>query len=161
MLRKPGAPARRLVYALRRLGYVEVVPNQRPGTWRNTMEGNALANATAAAPISRADAVRPLREFLIRVSVVNNDPSTLCRVGRSLSLADCLRPQHVIRTSIWRFTWTAVQSVRSIGPRRCWPAPRPRGERKAPFSQLLWIGWRGGNRRILQTCESDSFLLFS
>ena len=42
--------ARRIVYSLRRLGYVEVVPQQRPGTWRNTMAGNALANATAAAP---------------------------------------------------------------------------------------------------------------
>jgi hypothetical protein len=35
---------------LRRVDYVEVVPGQPPGTWRNTMAGNALANATAAAP---------------------------------------------------------------------------------------------------------------
>jgi hypothetical protein len=59
VLRIPGERARRLVYALRRVGYVEVVPGQPPGTWRNTMAGNALANATAAAPISRADSQAP------------------------------------------------------------------------------------------------------
>ena len=74
--------ARRIVYSLRRLGYVEVVPQQRPGTWRNTMAGNALANATAAAPISRAQAELLLRDFLARVRSLNSDRSQLYRVGK-------------------------------------------------------------------------------
>jgi Mn-dependent DtxR family transcriptional regulator len=78
---------RRFVYSLRRLGYVEVVQQQRPGTWRNTMAGNALTNATAVSPLSRTDADRLLKEFLIRVAIVNDDPSWLYRVGRWSSSA--------------------------------------------------------------------------
>jgi len=96
VLRIPGGPARRLVYALRRLGYVEAVPDQRPGTWRNTISGNALANATAAAPISRPDADRVLREFLMRVGVVNSDPSALYRVGMVVVFGSYLKPQQLI-----------------------------------------------------------------
>src|SRR5437870_563808 len=82
VLKIPEERARRLVYSLRRLGYVEVVPQQGLGAWRNTMTGNALANATAAPPISRTDADRHLKEFLIRVGIVNGDKSWLYRVGK-------------------------------------------------------------------------------
>jgi len=82
VLRIPGERARRLVYALRRVGYVEVVPEQPPGTWRNTMAGNALANATSAAPISRADADRVLNAFLVRVGIVNDAKTSLYTVGK-------------------------------------------------------------------------------
>lgn len=82
VLNVPGRTARRFVYALRRLGYVEVVPRQPPGTWRNTMAGNALANASAAAPISRAHAGRVLNAFLTRVGIVNDDKTSLYRVGK-------------------------------------------------------------------------------
>jgi len=82
VLRIPGESARRHVYALRRVGYVEVVPGQPPGTWRNTMAGNALANATAAPPTSRADADRVLNAFLIRVGIVNDAKTSLYSVGK-------------------------------------------------------------------------------
>src|SRR5207248_2289196 len=84
---------RRLVYSLRRLGYVEVIRQQRLGTWRNTMAGNALANATAAPPLSRTDADRLLKEFLIRVGIVNNDPSWLYRVGKVVIFGSYLKSQ--------------------------------------------------------------------
>jgi hypothetical protein len=85
--------ARRLVYSLGRLGYVEVVRQQRPGTWRNTMAGNALANATAAPPISRPVADRLLKEFLVRVRTVNGDPSWLYRVGKVVVFGSYLSNQ--------------------------------------------------------------------
>src|ERR1700674_1137489 len=56
LLKVPEGPTRRLVYTLRKLGYVEVASGQPPGTWCHTMAGNALAHATAALPISRAHA---------------------------------------------------------------------------------------------------------
>jgi len=93
VLRIPGGPARRLVYALRRLGYVEVVPHRRPGTWRNTIAGNALANATAASAVARADADRLLHEFLTRVSIVNGDPSSLYRVAKVVVFGSYLKSQ--------------------------------------------------------------------
>jgi hypothetical protein len=75
VLKVEAEQARRLVYSLRSLGYVEVVSRQPPGTWRNTMAGNALANATAAAPISRAQAELLLRGtslFESEVSIATN-----------------------------------------------------------------------------------------
>jgi len=94
VLKIPKEQARRLVYSLRRLGYVEVVRQQgRPGTWRNTMAGNALANSTAAPPLSRTDADRLLKEFLIRVGIVNNDPSWLYRVKKVVIFGSYLNSQ--------------------------------------------------------------------
>jgi len=94
VLKIPKEQARRLVYSLRRLGYVEVVRQQgRPGTWRNTMAGNALANSTAAPPLSRTDADRLLQEFLIRVGIVNDDPSWLYRIGKVVVFGSYLNSQ--------------------------------------------------------------------
>jgi hypothetical protein len=93
LLKVSEGPARRLVYALRVLGYVEVVPQQRPGTWRNTMAGNALANASAAPPISRAEASRQLEQFLERVALVNADDSLPHRVGKVVLFGSYLSNQ--------------------------------------------------------------------
>jgi predicted nucleotidyltransferase len=93
LLKVSEGEARRLVYALRVLGYVEVVPEQRAGTWRNTMVGNALANASAARPISRAEASRQLEQFLVRVALVNADDSWLHRIGKVVIFGSYLSNQ--------------------------------------------------------------------
>jgi hypothetical protein len=93
MLKIPTEQAQRLVYSLRSLGYVEVVRQQRPGTWRNTMAGNALANATAAPPLCRTDADRLLKAFLVRVGIVNDDPSWLYCVRKVVIFGSYLTNQ--------------------------------------------------------------------
>jgi predicted nucleotidyltransferase len=93
VLKIPEEEARRLTYWLRRLGYVEVVRQQRPGTWRNTMAGNALANATAVRRLSRSVADRLLKEFLVRVGIVNDDPSWLYRIGKVVIFGSYLKGQ--------------------------------------------------------------------
>lgn len=93
VLKVPEERARRLVYSLRTLGYVEGVSQQPRGTWRNTMAGNALANATAAEPISRSAVDRWLKDFLARVGVVNGDDSWLYRVGKVVLFGSCLSDQ--------------------------------------------------------------------
>jgi len=72
--------ASRLISALRAAGYVEPVPGERRGTWRNTTLGNALANATTARPVKRGTAERRLAEFLSRVREVNAKSDYLYRV---------------------------------------------------------------------------------
>jgi hypothetical protein len=96
LLKISEGQARRLVYVLRVLGYVEVVPEQRPGTWRNTMAGNALANASAAPPMSRAEASRQLQQFLERVALVNADESLPHRVGKVVIFGSYLSDQQRI-----------------------------------------------------------------
>ena len=93
VLKAPEHQARRLVHALRVLGYVEIAPLLRRGTWRNTMAGNALANATAALPISRRDASRRVEEFLARARSVNSDDSWLYRVGKVVIFGSYLNHQ--------------------------------------------------------------------
>jgi hypothetical protein len=94
LLKVSEGQARRLVYALRVLGYVEVVREQRAGTWR--MAGNALANASAPRPISRAEASRQLDEFLARVALVNADDSFPHRVGKVVIFGSYLSNQERI-----------------------------------------------------------------
>lgn len=48
--------------------------------WRNTIKGNALANATAAKPIGRPKADKAFAEFMERVNQVNQDPYFLYKV---------------------------------------------------------------------------------
>jgi hypothetical protein len=93
LLEAPEGRTRRLVYTLRKLGYVEVASGQLPGTWRNTMTGNALAHATAALPISRVHADRQLKEFLARVETVNGDESWPHRVGKVVLFGSYLSNQ--------------------------------------------------------------------
>jgi hypothetical protein len=116
VLKVSGEQARRLVYALRRLGYVEVVPQQRSGTWRNTMAGNALANAIATPPISRTDADRLLKEFLIRVGIVNGDKSWLYRVGKVVIFGSYLSNQEWVGDID-----LAIQLDRRPEFAECWP----------------------------------------
>jgi hypothetical protein len=134
--------ARRLVYSLRKLGYVEVVPQQRPGTWRNTMAGNALANATAAPPISRTDADRLLKEFLIRVGIINGDKSWLYHVGKVVIFGSYLSNQDWVGDID-----LAIQLDRRPEFAECWPeallaradAAANRGRRFGGFlERLAW-----------------------
>jgi len=69
------------------------IPQQRRGTWRNTMAGNALANATAAPTISRRDACRRVEEFLARARSVNSDDSWLHRIGKVVVFGSYLNNQ--------------------------------------------------------------------
>ena len=96
LLKVSEVQARRLVYRLGKLGYVEVVPQRRPGTWRNTMAGNALANASALSPISRAEASRQFEAFLVRVAQVNADESLPHRVGKVIVFGSFLSDQERI-----------------------------------------------------------------
>ena len=72
--------ASRLISALQEHAYVEPVPTEHRGTWRNTTLGNSFANATAARPVKRRVAERRLSEFLNRVRRVNAKPTFLYRV---------------------------------------------------------------------------------
>jgi hypothetical protein len=60
------------------------------------MAGNALANATATPPISRADAGRRVEEFLVRVGIVNGDDSWPYRVGKAVIFGSYLNNQEWI-----------------------------------------------------------------
>jgi len=72
--------ASRLISALRERVYVEPVPTEPRGTWRNTTLGNSFANATAARPVKRKVAEQRLAEFMERVRHVNAKPAFLYRV---------------------------------------------------------------------------------
>lgn len=76
--------ADKLIAALRSSGYVEKAPRQPKGTWRNTIAGNALANATAAKPIRRKTGEDRLAEFLGRVHLLNADDNWAHRVTKVL-----------------------------------------------------------------------------
>jgi hypothetical protein len=158
VLKVSEGAARRLVYALRVLGYVEVVPQQRPGTWRNTMAGNALANASAAPPISRAEASRQLQQFLERVALVNADDALPQRVGKVVIFGSYLSNQDRIgdidlairldRRPQFAERWTEVVLARAESAER-------RGRRFRGFlDRLAWAEdevkrlLRGGTRLL-------------
>jgi hypothetical protein len=158
VLKVPVEQARRTVYSLRRLGYVEVVSQQRPGTWRNTMAGNALANATAAAPISRTQAHRLLTDFLVRVKSLNSDKSQLFRVGKVVVFGSYLSGQQWLND-----VDLAIRLDRRPEFAECWPeavlaraeAEEKRGRRFRGF--LDGLAWpeadakrylRGGTRSL-------------
>jgi predicted nucleotidyltransferase len=50
--------------------------------WRNTINGNALGNASAAKPYKRKTAEKALTKFMERVQKVNSDPYYLYKVTR-------------------------------------------------------------------------------
>ena len=83
-LKVTQAEARRVARALTRLGYIEPYRfnDLDEPHWKNTVAGNAFANASAGAPISRATAERLVKELLERVDRVNADPHYLYRVRR-------------------------------------------------------------------------------
>ncbi len=96
------------------------------------MAGNALANATAAAPISRTDADRLLKEFLIRVGIVNGDKPWLYRVGKVVIFGSYLNSQDCVgdidlairldQRTEFAECWPEALLARAETPRRTWAA---------------------------------------
>lgn len=97
---------------LRDEGYVESERHGKTECWGLTVEGRALAMATAARPVKRSTAQRVLREFMARVHQVNRDDYHLYRVTKvvvfgsylgsepelgDLDLAIELQPKHFDR----------------------------------------------------------------
>jgi predicted nucleotidyltransferase len=77
------AEAHGLVTSLVLEGLVERVGDDPAAPeYRNTIAGNALANASAAKPVHRKTAERAVAEFLARVQRVNADDHYLYRVER-------------------------------------------------------------------------------
>jgi hypothetical protein len=72
ILHVDATTAQQIIANLEAEGYIERMEEVRWGIyWHNTLKGNALANASAAGPITRATAERNLQEFLARVEQVN------------------------------------------------------------------------------------------
>jgi len=61
---------------------IEEYPGREPPFWKNSIEGNAVAMATAARPVTRATAERVLAEFLDRVATVNGSNHLAYRIQR-------------------------------------------------------------------------------
>lgn len=81
-LEVPPVQAERLLLELEQRGYVTRAPGYEEPLWRNTVEGNRLALASAAKRISRETADRLVAELLDRVARVNADEHFLYRVKR-------------------------------------------------------------------------------
>jgi hypothetical protein len=80
-----------VIEELCRLGYIELETNYPHGPWwRTTVKGNALALASAARPLRRANAERTLSEFLVRVRAVNANPYYLYAVCKVLLFGSML-----------------------------------------------------------------------
>lgn len=74
---------RRLLDELSRLGYIEQASSRNgQQRWQNTIQGNALALASAAKPTTRAKADQIFADFMQRVHTVNNDPYYLFKVTK-------------------------------------------------------------------------------
>ena len=97
------------------------------------MADNALANATAALPISRADAVRRVEELLVRVGIVNGDDSWPYRVGKVVIVGSYLTARSGWATSMWPSDWTVGESLPSTGPKLCWPGRKQQHSEGAAF----------------------------
>src|SRR5207248_7344817 len=70
--------SKKIAKRLEALGLIE-----RVGTsWRKTVKGNALANASAARPLTRTTADAKLKEFLERVDAVNGDERFAYRIRK-------------------------------------------------------------------------------
>ena len=146
VLRIPAERARRLVYALRRVGYVEVVPGQPAWHLANTMAGNALANASAAVPISRAEADRVLSTFLIRVGIVNDAKSSLYSVGRVVVFGSYLGNQDRVGDIDLAIRLDRRARVRPPLAGGVISEGRGRGESRPPFSGISGAAGLAGNR---------------
>jgi hypothetical protein len=72
VLHVDGAVAQQIIARLEEEEYIER-NEEIPGHtyWLNSLKGNALANASAAKPITRATADRNVQDFLVRVHQVN------------------------------------------------------------------------------------------
>lgn len=68
---------------LARQGFIEKAGNlEGEQYWQNTIQGNSLANATAAKSVTRETADRVFNEFMERVQKVNEDPYYLVKVTK-------------------------------------------------------------------------------
>jgi predicted nucleotidyltransferase len=68
-----GEEAQSVINELEKQGYIQRDADYaQTSKWQNTIKGNALANASAAKPISRKTAEQRLEAFLERVQHVNN-----------------------------------------------------------------------------------------
>lgn len=119
-------------------GYAEpITPVGRLMCWKTTIKGRQLSLATAAKPISRANAEKKLSEFLERVKIIRDDPRFLYKVTRvavfgsylsdsknpgDIDLAVGLARKEKTRTGIKNYAgkeatrrkWRAGRSARSL-----------------------------------------------
>jgi len=83
--------ARSVIQELHQLGYIERDPRFGDGPWsKTTLQGNALALASAMRPLRRSSADRALAEFLDRVQQLNADPYYLYKVRKVLLFGSML-----------------------------------------------------------------------
>lgn len=135
--------AKSMLRRLRDDGYVE--PRRYGDTeyWGLTVEGRALAMATAAKPIKRSTADKVLREFMERVQQVNRDEHFLYHVAKvvvfgsylsskpelgDVDLAVELRPKHADRDRQSELENERINAAMANGRRFgtiveqiCWP----------------------------------------
>lgn len=78
--RRAGTIIERLV----ELGYVEAVASSGDRSYKRSLAGSTLAQASAAQPLRRDTAERKLADFLARVRRINEDDSYLYRVKKVL-----------------------------------------------------------------------------
>ncbi len=76
--------AQRVIQRLVALGYVQETSVKGDRSFKRTLAGSALAQASAAPPLRRATADRKLSEFLARVRQINGDDYYLYRVKRAV-----------------------------------------------------------------------------
>ena len=89
------AEAQRVIDELLLAGYIELDESFSGRVhWVNTLEGNALAQATAAKPVTRATAEKNVTAFLDRVRQVNEDEYFLYRVTRVVVFGSYLTDQN-------------------------------------------------------------------
>lgn len=87
-LRLPQQETQRVLDQLVQEGYVEPWNDW----WRTTISGNALCNAKASKPVSRAKAQAELDGFMERVAEVETSDRFLCRVERVILFGSFLDP---------------------------------------------------------------------
>jgi len=137
------------------------VPGQPPGTWRNTMAGNALANATAAAPISRADADRVLNAFLIRVGIVNDAKTSLYRVGKVVVFGSYLGNQDRVGDIDLAIRLDRRPEFAPRWPEASFSEGRGRGEPRPPFSGISGAAGLARNRGQALSARRCSIIEFA
>lgn len=129
-------------------GYLEVVRRDRDGTWWfTTIQGNALANASFAKPITRATAQRHLDGFLERVRTYNADHVKPYTVTQVTVFGSC---SHT-RSSGQRRQIITAALRRSACCSRVSPGSRARARARS-WSRSASVRWSAGGlvrRRVI------------
>jgi predicted nucleotidyltransferase len=73
--------AQKILEELEKQGYL--MPEQNEEGWMNTSKGYALMQAKASKPILRTTAEKKLREILVRIEQVNQDPYYLYKIKKA------------------------------------------------------------------------------